>query len=155
MNPGKASKNLTDGLLLAMAVLALIGLIVQFTSFDGAYTTIHPVTEEEINVESFIDDPVSDAYLKLFIAFLISAIIGFGARKSPVAGILASVCTIVISMNYFASGLIGEFTFIYVPMAVLGLAGNIVYAYFWSEEKKVKKTLKGAEENSSDVYDKK
>ena len=99
----------------------------------------HPATKEDVYVESFLDNPFADTYLKLFIAFAISAVIGFGARKSPWAGIIASICTIVMSVNYFANDLIYTFPFIYVLVSVTALAGNIVYACFSFEEKKVAK----------------
>ena len=50
VNSGTACKNLTDGLLIAMAILALIGLVVEFMSFDGEHIMNHPTTSEDITV---------------------------------------------------------------------------------------------------------
>lgn len=145
MNSGTYCKNLTDGLLIVMAVLALIGLVVEFTAFDGEHIMNHPTTSEDITVKSPLDNPYADSYLKLFAAFLITAVIGFGARKAPVVSILASACTIVVSVNFFASELIKSFPFLYVLIAFTSLAGNIVYTCFHYFENKSKNLSKGEE----------
>ena len=130
VNSGTACKNLTDGLLIAMAILALIGLVVEFMAFDGEHIMNHPTTSEDITVKSPLDNPYADSYLKLFAAFTITAVIGLGARKTPIVGILASICTIVVSVDFFAAELIKTFPFIYVLVAVTSLAGNIIYTCF-------------------------
>ncbi len=130
MNSGKACKNLTDGLVLTVAVMALIGLVSRFVGFEVGSTIIDPSTKERIELLSPLDDPYTSTYMKLFIAFCINALIGFGSRNYPWAGIVASICAIVISLNYFAGGVIASFGFIYVLVAVTGLAGSLVYGYF-------------------------
>ena len=145
MNSGEACNNLTDGLLIVMSILALIGLVVEFMAFDGEHIMNHPTTSEDITVKNPLDNPYADSYLKLFAAFAITAVIGLGARKAPIVGILASVCTIVVSVNFFAAELIKSFSFAYVLVAVTSLAGNIVYTCFhYSENRSTQKN--GGEE---------
>ena len=140
VNSGRACKNLTDGLVLAVAFLALMGLVLEFLAFDGEYMTNHPTTSEEITVKSPLDHPYADSYLKLFAAFLITAVLGFGARKTPLVGVFASLCSIVVSLNLFSGDLIESFPFVYVLVSVTGLAGSIIYAclHYTENPQKVK-----------------
>ena len=71
MNSGTACKNLTDGLLIAMAIIALVGLALEFMAFDGEHIMNHPTTSEDITVKGPLDNPYADSYLKLFAAFAI------------------------------------------------------------------------------------
>lgn len=146
MNSGTACKNLTDGLLIAMAFLALIGLAVEFMAFDGEHVVKHPVTSEMITVKGPLDDPYIDSYLKLFLAFLVTAILGLGARRTPIVGVLASACVIAVSVNFFVSDLINNFPFVYVLVAFTSLAGNIIYTCFHYFEKNTSQKNKGEEQ---------
>lgn len=146
MNSGTACKNLTDGLLIAMAILALIGLAVEIMAFDGEHIMNHPTTSEDITVKTPLDNPYADSYLKLLAAFLITAIIGFGARKTPLVGVLASVCTIVMSVNFFAAELIKSLSFVYVLAAFTSLAGNIVFTCFHYFENRSIQKIEGEEQ---------
>ena len=136
MNSGKACKNLTDALVLLVAAIALIGFIGRFTGFEAGDTMLSPTTKEKIELLAPLDDPYTRTYLKLFIAFVINALLGFSSRNYPWVGVVASLCAIVISLNYFSDQLIKTYGFLYVLVAVTGLAGSLVYAYFWYAEKK-------------------
>jgi hypothetical protein len=146
MNSGTACKNLTDGLLIAMAIIALVGLALEFMAFDGEHIMNHPTTSEDITVKGPLDNPYADSYLKLFAAFAITAVIGLGARKAPIVGILASVCTIVVSVNFFAAELIKAFPFVYVLVAFTSLAGNIIYTCFHYSENRSTQKNEGEEQ---------
>lgn len=148
MNTGRTCKNLTDGLLVAVAVLALICLVVKIVGFEEEYSMKHPATNEEISVSSPFDDPYTETYLKLFATFSMAAIIGFASRGSAWVSVLASVCAIVISLNYFADGIVQKYGFVYVLIAVTSLGGSLVYAYYhYAEKKKTEGECKACEEN--------
>ena len=136
MNSGRACKNLTDGLVLLAAAIALIGFVGRFMGFEAGDTMLSPTTKEKIELLAPLDDPYTRTYLKLFIAFVINALLGFSSRNYPWVGVVASLCAIVISLNYFSDQLIKTYGFLYVLVAVTGLAGSLVYAYFWYAEKK-------------------
>lgn len=139
MNTGKTCKNLTDGLLVFVAILALIGVIVHFVGFEEEYKMKHPSTKEEITVSAPFDDPYAETYLKLFGAFSAAAIIGFASRKKGWLSIVASVCAFVISINYYMDGLIEENGYAYLGIAAASIAGSVIYTYYYYTE--VKKTL--------------
>ena len=130
MNSGRACKNLTDGLVLLAAAIALIGFVERYTGFEAGNTMLSPTTKEKMELLAPLDDPYTSTYLKLFIAFVINALIGFSSRNYPLVGVVASLCAIVISLNYFSDQLIKTYGFLYVLVAVTGLAGSLVYAYF-------------------------
>lgn len=134
MNTGKTCKNLTDGLLIFVAILALIGVIVKFVGFEAEYTMKHPSTEEEITVSKAFDDPYAEAYLTLFIAFSLAAIIGFASRKSGIIGIIASVCLFIIAMYLYFNRVIEENGFVYIAMSAASIAGSIIYTYYYYTE---------------------
>ena len=153
MNSGKACKNLTDGVVLAVALVALGCLVIAFLGFEGQYLMDHPLTGDEVRVEKPLDDPYVSTELKLFIAFGICAVIGFGSRKHPAVSIVASVCTIVISLNYYADKMIGDWGFLFVIAGVLSLAGNLIFTYFHYKEnenagKKLFEKLKNGKEKA-------
>ncbi len=135
MNTGRACKNLTDGLLIAVAILALISLVVRFVGFEGEYVMKDPSNGEQTVVSSPLDDPYVVTYIKLFAAFAMAAIIGFSSRGSAWVGVVASVCATVISVNYFADGIIHKFGFLYILIAVTSIGGNLVHAYYHFAEK--------------------
>ena len=139
MNTGRICKNLTDGLLVFVAILALIGVVVHFVGFEEEYKMKHPSTDEEITVSAPFDDPYAETYLKLFGAFSMAAIIGFASRKKGWMGIVASVCVLVISINYYSGGLIEENGYVYLGMSAASIAGSLIYTYYYYAE--VKKAL--------------
>ena len=145
MNTGRLCKNLTDGLLIAVAILALICFLVRFVGFEE-YVTRDPVTKEQVTISAPLDDPYIQTYIKLFATFAMAAVIGFTSRGNGWVGILASICAIVISVNYFADGTIHKFGFIYVLMAVTGLGGSLVHSYFWYTEER---SLKASDEKQA------
>ena len=135
MNTGRLCKNLTDGLLIAIAILALVCLVVRYVGFEE-YVTKDPVTKEQVTISTVFEDPYFMTYAKLFATFAMAAVIGFTSRGNGWVGILASICAVVISVNYFADGTILKFGFIYVLMAVTGLGGSLVHSYFWYTEER-------------------
>ena len=140
MNTGKTCKNLTDGLLVAIAILALISILFNVLAFKEEYTMKHPKTNKDVVVSSPLDNPYVDAYIRLFFAFAIAAVIGLCSRQKGWAGIIASICTIVITVNYYIDGIIEKNGYLYLGIAVASLAGNLIYTYYYyTEVKKAKK----------------
>ena len=139
MNTGRMCKNLTDALLVAVAILALISIVVKIVGFEEEYKMTHPSTKEEITVSEPFEDPYTETYVKLFAAFSIASIIGFLSRGNGLMGIVSSACVFVISVNYFTDDLVGELGFLYFLAAATALAGSIVYTYYYYTE--VRKAL--------------
>ena len=139
MNTGRICKNLTDALLVVMAIIALICIVVKIVGFEEEYKITHPSTKEEITVKGPLEDPYTETYVKLFAAFFIASIVGFSARGKGWLGIVSSLCVLVISVNYFANDLIGKFGFLYFLVAATALAGSIIYTYYYYTE--VRKAL--------------
>jgi hypothetical protein len=136
MNSGSACKNLTDSFLLIMALVALICLVVAFISFEE-YSKVDPDTGEEIIVDSVFETPSAKGHVKMLIAFLLAATVGFSARKCPPADIAAGLGLLIVSLNLYADDVIGEIGFVYVLFAVIGVAGGLINAYYYyTEEKK-------------------
>lgn len=134
---GNACKNLTDGLLLLMAIIALVCVIVGVISFDGMYLMSHPVTGEDVYVNQPLENPYYATYLKLALLFGSAAVLGFLTRRWPYISVGASLCTVVASMNYYTDGLIRTYPFVYVLFAVTGLCGSLVYtACFYTERRR-------------------
>ena len=125
---------LSDGFLFAVTLVALVCVIISSITFEGEYLMTDPISKEDIRVQKPLEDPYASTNLKLFIAFGICTLIGLGARKYPLIAVAASVCTIVISLNYYADELVPEWGFVYVLAAVLGLAGNLIFTYFHYKE---------------------
>ena len=140
MNSASACKNLTDGLVTGATVTALIGFITEFMSFEGEYLMNHPITREEIRVKTALDNPYASTYLMLLIAFLITAIVGFASRRVPIIGILISALSVVVAVSCFSGGTVKAFAFLYVLIAVTGLAGSIIYTCFHYTENKFQNT---------------
>ena len=136
MKNGIAYKNLTDSIVLIGAIIALICVLLSVVSFEKAYTVTDPETREDVEVTEPLDDPYNITYLKLFITFTITAMIGFVSRKMFLIPLLASICNILIALGYFRSGEIYDYGFLYVLIGVVGLAGNIIHAVRMSEEVK-------------------
>lgn len=136
MNSGSACKNITDGLLLVMAFLAVISIVVAFISFEEFVKT-DPETGEETVVSSVFETASVKGHVKMLIAFLLAATVGFSARKFPPADIAAGLSLLIVSLNLYADRVVGEIGFIYVLFAVIGLAGGLIHAYYYyTEEKK-------------------
>ena len=136
MNSGSTFKNLTDSFLLIMALVAIISLVVAFISFKD-HSEVDTETSEEIVVDSVFETPSSKGHIKMLIAFLLAATVGFSSRKSPPVDIAAGISLLVVSLNVYADRVLGEIGFIYVLFAVIGIAGGLVHAYYYyTEEKK-------------------
>ena len=148
MNTGRICKNLTDALLVVVAMIALICVVVKIVGFEEEYKIAHPSTKEEITVSKPLEDPYTETYVKLFAAFSIASIVGFSARGKGWLGIVSSACVLVISVNYFAEDLIGKFGFLYFLVAATALAGSIVYTYYYYTE--VRKALPAEDQNKSE-----
>ena len=111
----------------------------KIVTFGELMLRLQPYTKEEITVSEPFDDPYTETYIKLFAAFSIASIIGFSARGEGWMGIVSSACVFVISVNYFADGLVGKLGFLYFLVAATALAGSIVYTYYYYTE--VRKAL--------------
>ena len=142
MNTASACKNLTDGLVTGATSVALVGFITEFISFEGEYLMNHPLTREELRVETPLGNPYASTYLMLLVAFLITAIVGFASRRAPILGIIISALSVVVAVSCFSGGTIKAFAFLYVLIAVTGLAGSRIYTCFHYAENKNEK-IKG------------
>ena len=136
MNTGKTCKNLTDGLLVAMAIVAVLSILFNVLAFKEEYKMKHPTNNEEVVVSTPWDNPYVDAYVRLAVTFAVAAIIGFCSRKNGWGGIIASICAIIISVNYYADHIIKKNGYLYIGIAVASLAGNLVYMYYYYTEVK-------------------
>lgn len=134
MKNGIAYKNLTDSIVLIGAIIALICVLLSVVSFDKPYTVTDPETRQDIDVTEPLEDPYNITYLKLFVTFAITAMIGFLSRKMSVIPLIASICSILISLAYFREGAVEDYGFLYVLIGVVGLAGNIIYTVLMAEE---------------------
>lgn len=139
MNTGKTCKNLTDGLLIAMAILALISIAFNVLAFKEEHTMKHPSNNEEIEVKTPFDDPYVDAYVRLCATFAIAGIVGFCSRKKGIGGLIASICASIISINYYVDGIVKKNGYLYIGIAVASIAGNLIYMYYYYTEVKKKK----------------
>ena len=138
MKHGIAYKNLTDTIVLAAAIIALICVLLSIISFGKPYTVKDPVTGVDIEVKGPLDDPYNITYLKLCGIFTLTALVGFIARKWLLFSIVASLCSIVISFVYFLDGSVGDYGFLYVFCGIVGFAGNIIHMVLTDSENKAK-----------------
>ena len=142
MKHGIAYKNLTDAIALVAVFMAVASILLAVLAFDGPTTVKDEITGEEIYIESVFDDPAVKENIKMAAIFIVVAAFGFWVRKWFLLPIVVSVVAIVLSMNSFMEGTLEKVAFAYVVFAIIGLAGNIIYAVLAFEEAKEEAKLK-------------
>jgi len=91
MKQGMAHKNLTDAILIFAAVMALVCIVIGVLFFESPMTITDPKTGEDVEIKSPLKDPAFSVNLKLFVTFVLTAIVSFMARKWALVCIAASV----------------------------------------------------------------
>ena len=136
MKNGTMTKNLGDGLLVAMVIFAIILIVIAFLGFEeGGYYIEHPTTEELVDVVHLFDDPYNQSTLRILIGFLTAAILGFTTRRRPYISLVASVLLFCLCLCEAASGLFGYVDFPFTLVAAISLAANVVYTVCFYLEK--------------------
>ena len=136
MKNGTMTKNLGDGLLIAMVIFAVVLLVLAYFGFDeGGYYIEHPTTGELVGVSTLLDDPYNQSTLRMLIGFLTAAILGFSTRRRPYVSLTASALLFATCLIEAASGLFGYVDFPFTLVAAISLAANAVYAVCFYLEK--------------------
>ena len=138
MKYGAAYKNFTDALILIAAILAIACIVLAVLSFEGPTTVEDPKTGEKISIDSAFKDPEVKTYMFLGSVYFITAMLGFMIRKWYMIPLVASASAIIVAMKVFTDGTIGKMAFAFVVLGVFGMAGNIINAVIFEQEKKEK-----------------
>ena len=137
MKYGTAYKNFTDALVLIAAFLAIICIVMAVLSFEGPTTVEDPKTGEKISIDSAFKDPEVKTYMLLGSVYFITAMLGFAIRKKwYMIPLVASASAIVVAMKVFTDGTIGKVAYAFVVLGIFGMAGNIITAVIFEQEKK-------------------
>lgn len=128
MKNGTLCKNVTDSLMIVMILLAVVMLIISYVTFDDeGYIVVHPKTEAEIDVESFLDDPYHKLHIKMIVGSTISVLFGFCGRKKPWLGTLVTAILFAFCLYEYANGFLRQEDFGYILLSAIGFAGSLVY----------------------------
>ena len=136
MKNGTMTKNLGDGLLVAMVIFAIVLIVIAFVGFEkGGYLIEHPATGEIVDVSTPFDDPYNKSTVLMLVAFLIASVIGFATRKIPSISIGANIILFALCLIEASRGLFGFVDFPFTLCSAIALAASIVYAVCFYLEK--------------------
>ena len=143
MKNGTMTKNLGDGLLVAMVLFAAVLIALAFVGFEeGGYLIEHPATGEIVDVSAPLDDPYNKSTVLMLIAFLIASAIGLSTRRVPTVSVGANVLLFALCLIEAARGLFGFVDFPFTLCSAIALAASIVYTVCFylerAEERKPK-----------------
>lgn len=136
MKHGIAYKNFTDAIILIGAIIAIVSILLAFLSFKEPKMIEDPKTGEDIKINSVWEDPTTKEYITLAVTFTITALFSFAIRRWYLVPVAASVASLIVSMTVFANGVIEYIPFGFVVLALIGLAGNSIYAVLMFREEK-------------------
>lgn len=147
MKNGTMTKNLGDGLLVAMVIFAIVMLAVAFVTFEeGGYLIEHPSTLEIVDVEKPLDDPYNQSTVRMLVGFFIAAILGFATRRRPYVSLTANALLFALCLCEAASGLFGYVDFPFTLVSAIALAASIVYTCCFYLERAEEKRLNKPEQ---------
>ena len=130
------TKNLGDGLLVAMVIFAIVLIVLAFVGFEkGGYLIEHPATGEIVDVSTPFDDPYNKSTVLMLVAFFIASVIGFTTRKIPSVSIGANVLLFALCLIEASRGLFGFVDFPFTLCSAIALAASIVYTVCFYLEK--------------------
>lgn len=138
MKHGISYKNFTDAIVLIGAIIAVVSILLAFLAFKEPKTIEDPKTGEDIKINSVWEDPTTKEYITLAVTFAITALIGFALRRWYIIPVAASVASLIVSMMVYANKIIEYIPTGFVFIALIGLAGNIIFAVLMFREEKEK-----------------
>lgn len=137
MKYGTAYKNLTDAVLVIGVAISIICILLAVLAFEGPGMTVeNEATGEKITINSAFEDPAVKVYAMLGTVFAVTAVFGFVFRRWFWIPLAASAVAIVVSMDVFIDGTIGEVAYAFVLFGLIGLVGNILCGVITVRERK-------------------
>ena len=126
----KFYKNFTDAFAFIAAFIAFVYVFLAFLKFE-------PTEDELDQVMHFYDQPSTKIYIKLFIMFIVTGILGLATRKIPGIALSASILCLWFSTRFHLLDQIPKKGLIFMTCAIISIAGNIILSVEFFRKKSI------------------
>ena len=115
----KFYKNFSDAFAFIAAFIAFVYVFLAFLKFE-------PFENDDGEMVKFYDNEITKTYIKLFLIFIVTGILGLATRKIPGVALSASILALWYTVKFHYAEEIEKKALVFITCAIISLAGNII-----------------------------